>query len=126
MSKIVKNAFFFLMAAVVMAILYFILFGWGYNTYMGADGFVADNNMQTGMIRYRGALYVAAETVESSIARYYYEYCFLPNVHATDGLVNALGASANTSYQYTNPNLSGTADHVSGIGGGNSWTTGWK
>lgn len=91
MNSFVKNAFFTIMACVVATVLYFIFFGWGNgDQFMSASGQL-DSKTVTSNFRFKGVLFIAGETVEDSIARYYYEYCYLPNIHVNDGMDANLG-----------------------------------
>lgn len=104
---LVKNAFLLIMAVMIAMSLYYICFG----------------QASTG---WRGLMFYSAEVVESSISRYYYEYCYLPNIHANDGLDEALGCHIGVSnIQSTGTELSSGYDYVS-YPSSNFYTTGWK
>lgn len=72
MSKLTKGVFFTLMCAILMAVLYMVFFGVG---------------------AWEGALFYASRQIEHPISKYYYAYCYLPNVHMEDGVDVALGAT---------------------------------
>ena len=72
MNDLVKNAFLMIMGATVAVILYWVFFGNGV---------------------WRGVIWFAADAVESSISRYYYEFCYLPNAHVNDYMDESLGCS---------------------------------
>ena len=113
MSKMVRGVFFTLMAVIIAAILYFILFGTAKKveseTYEVAGG-------------WRGALFYASETVESSISRYYYMYCYLPSIQLNDRIDELLGfnsftptgtslnANSTSAYVGSNPHFSSSVD----------------
>ena len=109
----VKNVFLALMGAIVAIILYLIMFGWGNGDYrfLSMGGTSSDVNSSVGAKvntpQFDGVIFIAAHNIEGSIARYYYEYCYLPNAHVNDGYDMALGyISANDiSYQTTPSNL---------------------
>lgn len=92
MTGLVKNVFLLIMGSTVAYVLYFILFG-----YIGWNGQHMDIDMaSTGyrsMARWKGALWYAAEMVETPISRYYYMCCYLPNIHMNDYVDENLGGT---------------------------------
>lgn len=82
MSNLIKNVFFTLMAVIIAVILYFIFFGT--TTRVDSTTYEIQDN-------WKGALFYAAENVETSISRYYYMYCFLPTVQLNDRTDELLG-----------------------------------
>lgn len=82
MTSTVRNVFFILMFAIIGAILYFIFFGTT-NTVTSET-----YEVQGG---WKGVLGVASDSIEVSIARYYYNYCFLPTVNVNNATDTLLG-----------------------------------
>ena len=78
-EKFVKNVFLMLMGTIVALLLYRAFFG-----------------QHSGGIEWKGALMFAAEAIEQPISRYYFEYCFLPNIHSTDAIDRQLGCTVTT------------------------------
>lgn len=110
MSSMVKNVFLTLMGSIVAVMLYGMFFGVG---------------------EWNGALFYASKVVESSISRYYYEYCYLPNMHMNDSIDESLGCTVATDLQSTETFLGEEAGVVynnvsypSSLG--LFYTTGWK
>lgn len=109
----VKNVFLALMGAIVAVILYLIMFGWGNGDYRFLSTGVIKSDVNTGVganvnkTQFDGVIFIAARNIEGSIARYYYEYCYLPNAHVNDGYDMALGyiSGKDISYQTTPSNL---------------------
>ena len=105
MTNLVKNAFLVIMGVTVAMLLYLALFG----TYdLNGNSLVGT---KTGTIaqttEWKGALWYAAEAMENPISRYYYEYCYLPNLHKNDYVDEALGGSKSfSSIQKTPTDLS--------------------
>ena len=112
-ENMVKNVFLALMGAIVAIILYLIMFGWGNGDYrfLSTGGTSSDVNSSVGAYvnksQFDGVVFIAARNIEGSIARYYYEYCYLPNAHVNDGYDMALGyiSGNDISYQKTPSNL---------------------
>lgn len=140
MDSFVKHVFTFLLWVTVAWILYLALFG----TYslQGVDltGDTAYTGNTTQQSPWKGVLWNAAIAVESPIAHYYYQFCYLPNVHAGDYVDAAIGMHPNTSHTVsvtggrinlfeTVTDLSGVSDmydvdsHVASTY--NAWSTGW-
>lgn len=71
-SRLLRGVFFTLMCAVLMGGLYLILFG-------NPNG------------KWEGALMYSSRQIEYPISKYYYSYCFLPNVHMEDSVSKSLG-----------------------------------
>lgn len=114
-ENMVKNVFLALMGAIVAIILYLIMFGWGND----ANRFLSNKDTnktninkeagaQVDSSKFEGVIFLAAHNIEGSIARYYYEYCYLPNAHVNDGYDMALGyiSAKDISYQTTPSDLS--------------------
>lgn len=102
MSKLVKDVFFTLMAVILAAILYFILFGTAQK--VESETYEVEGN-------WRGALFYASETVESSISRYYYMYCFLPSIQLNDRTDELIGFKSFTPIN-TSLDLNSTSAYV--------------
>lgn len=131
MNNLVKNAFLVIMGVTVAMLLYLALFG----TYdLNGNSLVGTT---TGTItqtaEWKGALWYAAEAMENPISRYYYEYCYLPNLHKDDYVDEALGGSKSFStLQKTATDLSSSpTDDIYNFSTGSSsvfqtYTTGWK
>lgn len=126
MNGLVKSVFLFIMAVVAALLLYFMLFGnqslTGTNLYMGGAN-----------LHWKGALWYAAEQMENPISRYYYEYCYLPNVHANDYIDESLGGTTSSLYpsgnlQSTGTDLSTSIDmySYSSVAGIVHYSTGWR
>lgn len=107
MNNLVKNAFLVIMGVTVAMILYLVLFG----TYdLNGNSLVGTKTGNiTQVSEWKGVLWYAAEAMETPISRYYYEYCYLPNLHKDDYVDEALGGSKNFStLQRTTTDLSST------------------
>ena len=103
MSKLIRNVFFTLMAVIIAAILYFILFGTEQR--VESKTYTVEGN-------WRGALFYASETVETSISRYYYMYCFLPSIQLNDRTDYLVGFNSITPTN-TSLNLDSTSTYAS-------------
>lgn len=130
MTNLVKNAFLVIMGVTVAMLLYLALFG----TYdLNGNSLVGT---KTGTItqttEWKGALWYAAEAMENPISRYYYEYCYLPNLHKNDYVDEALGGSKSfSSIQKTPTDLSSSpTDDTYSFSTGSSifqtYSTGWN
>lgn len=130
MTNLVKNAFLVIMGVTVAMLLYLALFG----TYdLNGNSLVGTT---TGTItqttEWKGALWYAAEAMENPISRYYYEYCYLPNLHKNDYVDEALGGSKSfSSLQKTATDLSSSpTDDTYNFSTGSStfqtYSTGWN
>lgn len=130
MNNLVKNAFLVIMGVTVAMLLYLVLFG----TYdLNGNSLVGST---TGTItqtsEWKGALWYAAEAMENPISRYYYEYCYLPNLHKNDYVDEALGGSKSfSSLQKTATDLSSSpTDDTYNFSTGSStfqtYSTGWN
>lgn len=130
MTNLVKNAFLVIMGVTVAMLLYLALFG----TYdLNGNSLVGST---TGTItqtsEWKGALWYAAEAMENPISRYYYEYCYLPNLHKNDYVDEALGGSKSfSSLQKTATDLSSSpTDDTYNFSTGSStfqtYSTGWN
>lgn len=82
-SKVLRGVFFTLACALAMFLLYYALFG--------------SRNLSGGAIageaEWEGALFYASRQIEHPISKYYYSYCYLPNIHMEDDIDESLGAS---------------------------------
>lgn len=93
MNGLIKNVFLMIMGVTVAGVLYVILFG-----SIGLSGQTIEMSENTGysdrgmMRNWKGALWYAAEMVETPISRYYQMYCLVPNLHVNDYVDEALGA----------------------------------
>lgn len=99
MNKMVYTVFIVIMCVTIASILYLVLFG---TRNLNGDSLVGT---KTGNItqnsEWMGAIWYMAQAVETPIARHYYEYCYLPNIHANDYVDEVLGGHKNnTSYYY--------------------------
>lgn len=85
MHKLVGNVFFLLMGVIAAVILYFVFFG-------SAN----DVDSETYEVKggWKGVIGVASDGIETSIARYYYNYCYLPTIQGNDGTDALLGFTA--------------------------------
>lgn len=98
-------------------ILYFVLFGTPAGEIPGVYRWT----------EYRGAIYYSARMIQTPIARYYYEYSFIPNYHANDYVDEALGGSHTVASIYeTDPDLSYDSDEVVFNSSYQNWSTGWR
>ena len=98
MDKFVKNVFLVLLYATIAFVLYYIFFG-NYNRQgVEVDGRVNDYVVSSNdaSVRWKGVLFVAADNIQTSIAKYYYDYCYLPTVYDTEYIDAALGGSVIT------------------------------
>lgn len=92
MDKMVKHVFTFLMWVTIAWLLYLVFFG----TYslqgrdMTSDGAAYTGNIDQ-TVAWEGVLWHAAKAIENPISKYYYEFCYLPNIHASDYVDEALG-----------------------------------
>ena len=91
----VKNVFLVIMGVTVAVILYLVLFG---TTSLRGESLVGKKvgNIDS-VTEWQGALWYMARAVENPISRYYYEYCYLPNIHQNDYVDQALGGTPNVS-----------------------------
>lgn len=91
MNSMVKNVFLVILGVTVAVILYLVLFG---TTSLKGESLVGKSvgNVES-VAEWEGALWHLARAVETPIARYYYEYCYLPNIHQNDYVDQALGGS---------------------------------
>lgn len=127
MNGLVKNVFLLIMGTTVAYVLYFILFG-----YIGWNGQQMDIDMaSTGyrsMARWKGALWYAAEMVETPISRYYYMYCYLPNIHMNDYVDENLGGTLKEGDIFKTPtNLKSVdSDLMNFSHTGQYFSTGWR
>lgn len=87
MNSLVKNVFLALLGVIVALVLYYICFGatnWTGNTIdkigSGTQTTYTTDGTWMGLVSYMCA------SVELSISRYYYEYCYLPSVHSNDAI----------------------------------------
>lgn len=137
MNNLVKTVFLVIIAVTVAMILYMVFFG---TVNFNGDSLVGT---KTGNIEqtneWQGVLWFMARAVETPISRYYFEYCYLPNIHQNDYVDEALGGTVNTSYYNGNIQTTKTdlkydasnpcadlyefSDLVDGI---NHYSTGWK
>lgn len=85
MNKMVKDVFLVLMGVIVALILYYIFFGatnWnGTSIDHIGDGTQANYSVDT---QWMGLVSYMSASVELSMSRYYYEYCYVPSVHSND------------------------------------------
>jgi len=122
-----------IMGVTAAGVLYVLLFG-----SIGLSGQNVEMNTTTGysdrsiMRNWKGALWYAAEMVETPISRYYHMYCLIPNLHVNDYVDEELGATlkANPStYMHNTPaDLGSTAESTvqNWNHAGHRWDTGWR
>lgn len=91
LHKILKGVFAVIGCAVLMAILYFILFGGKAIDFKGTTYSAGSD--------WEGALFYASRQIEHPISKYYYSYCYLPNIHMEDSIDEALGGVLNANYE---------------------------
>lgn len=113
-EKLLAGAFRLIGCAILMALLYAFFFGSG---------------------DWEGALFYASRQMEYPIAKYYYTYCYLPEVHMEDGTDKALGGTVSdelnstssvlTDDDETNSVFDGTVTFSAG-GTGSFYTSGWQ
>lgn len=98
---LIKNAFL-IVAAMVLAILLYFLF------------FASDNSVTRYMCR----------MVEKPIAKYYYDYGYIPSVTLRVGLTSSLSSSYSFDYNDIETNLAGSAstDNTSDVA---LYSSGW-
>lgn len=96
MINLVKNVFLTIMGVTVAMILYMVFFGTTSFDGTSLVGTKTGNITQTSS--WQGVLWYAAESIETPISRYYYEYCYLPNIHQSDYVDEALGGIKNSAY----------------------------
>lgn len=82
-SKLLRGVFFTLMCAILMSTLYTIFF---------------KVPIKVGDIKVNGVLQYSALSMEYPISKYYYTYCYLPNVHMEDSIDVSLGADLKSDY----------------------------
>lgn len=127
MHSTVGKVFILLMLVIAAAILYFIFFG-------TVDDVKSETYEAKG--GYKGVIGVASDTIETSIARYYYNYCFLPTIQGNDGTdaiigfnsrkpnysseIENLGFSATGSKNSSSSNLGTFSSSISGYTGSKS------
>lgn len=98
MNNLVKNVFLLIMSVTVAMILYMVFFGTvGFNG-NSLVGEKIGNIEQTSS--WNGVIWYMARAIETPISRYYYEYCYLPNIHQNDYVDEALGGIKNSDYYY--------------------------
>lgn len=113
MDKLVKNVFLMLLGSTVAMILYFVFFGVDLAPYG----------------QWEGLLMFSSRAIETPIAKYYYDYCYLPNIHYSDSVDRALGgvSSVTVSLQNTPSNLtSSSSDYMDFSTVTNHYSTGWR
>lgn len=122
LHKILKGVFALIGCAVLMAILYFILFG--------GKAINFQSTTYSAVSDWEGVLFYASRQMEHPISKYYYSYCYLPSIHMDDSIDESLGGTlkAGTSnLMKTESNLStDSSDNTSFGTGFNHWSTGWK
>lgn len=127
MDKFVKHIFTFIMWVFAAMILYFVFFG-TYNLQgrsLENQHMYAGDNTQTQA--WRGVLWYAALAAENPISKYYYEYCYVPNIHANDYVDEAVGGTATYGSLFTTTtDLSGASDTYTFAGAGHTCSTGWR
>ena len=132
MNKMVKDVFLVLMGVIVALILYYIFFGatnWTGNKIneigSGTQATYRTDGQWMGLISYMSA------SVELSLSRYYYDYCYIPSVHSNDAIdidlvrgddtdgITVAGTNSTAKVNKVNQELYGLASsnaHLSSIG----------
>lgn len=87
MHNLVKDVFMFLACVIAAAILYFLFFG--------SNGVNVTSTTYSVDANWRGVLSLASDQVETSISKYYYDYCFTPTIKGNDGTDELLGFTSN-------------------------------
>ena len=115
MVNLTKNVFLMILGTVIAMILYFLFFGTPAGNINGVIQWQ----------EFRGMIYYTARLAETPIAKYYYEYSYIPNSHANDYIDDALGGHSTVTDIYNTPSdLSGdTSDYYNFSG--TYWSTGW-
>lgn len=85
MSGMVRNVFFLIMGSVAAVAMYVILFG----SFFDSKGTYSEDI-------WKGALYTSTEAVQTSIAKYYYDYCFIPTIQSHANTDSLLGFDIQT------------------------------
>ena len=110
MSRTLKNVFLMLACTIVALLLYFIFFGVDLPAYG----------------KWEGLIWFSARAIEQPISRYYYEYCYLPNIHSSDYVDEALGGTPVYTDLYDTPaNLAGDVELYNFSGVTDFYSTGW-
>ena len=135
MARVIKGVFGVLGCAVLMAILYDLLLAYEpkyLNSAGYGDGTFKD---ETGKERH-GVIWEVAHNIQNPISFYYYNYCYMPNFHQTNGIDSKIGYKLvnNTTgdvvggMNSTPSDLSGSVDSIQDMvdTSGNKWSTGWK
>lgn len=107
-EKVLKGVFLTLACAIVASTLYMAFFGYK---------------------DWEGALFYASRQIEYPISKYYYTYCYLPNVHMDDDIDESLGGTVQSSGDMmdTESDLSSDDTDVVVFGEGDShYSSGWK
>lgn len=133
MDSFVKHVFTFLLWVSIAWIMYLVLFGtYSLNGEEIAVGDTAYTGNTTQSTAWKGVLWSMALSVESPLSGYYYDFCFIPNVHANDYVDAALGASPSGSFP--GGNLHQTATDLSRVdsdmytpssSSAYKWSSGW-
>lgn len=123
LNKVLKGVFAVIGCAVLMAILYFILFGGKAIDFQGKTYSAGSD--------WEGVLFYASRQIEHPISKYYYSYCYLPSIHMEDSVDSSLGGIHIASIENINKTKSDlssdTFDNVFFIKPIYShWSTGWK
>lgn len=94
MTSFTKHVFTFMIWISIAWIAYLALFGTyslqGRNLATGDTAYTGNTSQTTA---WKGVLWNAALAVENPISKYYYEFCYVPNIHAGDYVDAALGLS---------------------------------
>lgn len=124
MTGFVKHVFTFLLWVTIAWIAYLVFFGtYSLDGRSLVDGSTAYTGNTEQTSEWKGVLWHAAVSSENPISKYYYEYCFLPNVHAGDYVDAALGGTARYALFETITDLEGDSDMYSVP---SDYSTGWR
>jgi hypothetical protein len=106
MNSLVKNVFLSIMGIIVALILYYICFGatsWTGKTIdkigSGTQATYETDGKWMGLVSYMCA------SVELSLSRYYFDYCYIPSVHSGDAIDLDLVRGDNTYGSATGSNI---------------------
>lgn len=96
--KTIGLVFYTIGVAMLMALLYNVLFVYDYDV-VNTEVTVYDGKENTSsgsryMLGSKGALWVAADNIQSACSYFFYEYAYLPMVHQNDEIDQQLGVQS--------------------------------
>lgn len=131
MHSLVKNVFLTL-AGVMAALAFYVLF-FGTQSFEGDTIELPDaigyDNTSIANTTWKGVLWYVAEYMEKPVAKYYYDYCYVPNIHQSDYVDEALGLTLKKPGLWdTTAILTGDNDVIQDKPAeeGVYWSTGWR